>query len=61
MLILFEINHTINNELFRNFIDAYKFKIILQRIIIPKLMMIRQLFHVKNFQLKGKKLVDISP
>ncbi len=36
-------------------------KSILQRIIIPKYMVIRQLFHVKNFQLKGKKLVDISP
>ena len=32
-------------------------KLILQRIIIPKLMMIRQLFHVKNFQSKEKNLV----
>ncbi len=28
---------------------------ILQRIIIPKFMLIRQLFHVKIFQLKEKK------
>ena len=35
--------------------------LILQRIIIPKFMMIRQLFHVKIFQLKEKNLVEISP
>ncbi len=29
-------------------------KLILQRIIIPKSMMIRQLFHIKIFQLKEK-------
>ena len=37
-------------------------KSILQIIIIPKFMMIRQIFHVNNiFQLKAKKLVEISP
>ena len=35
-------------------------KLILQRIIIPKFMMIRQLFHVKIFKLKIKKMVEIS-
>ena len=38
-----------------------KSNIILQRIIIPKFMMMRQLFHVKNFQMKEKNLVKISP
>ena len=32
-------------------------KLILQRIIIPKFMMIRQLFHVKIVQLKEKELI----
>ena len=36
-------------------------KLIFKRIIIPKFMMIRQLFHVKFFQLKEKSLVELSP
>ncbi len=36
-------------------------KLILQRIIIPKFMMIRQLFHVKMFHLKEFFFIDISP
>ena len=33
-------------------------KLILQRIIIPKFMIIRQLFHVKIFQLKEEKWLN---
>ena len=36
-------------------------KLILQRIIIPEFIMIRQLFHVKYFYLKEIILVKISP
>ncbi len=37
-------------------------KLTLQRIIIPKFMMIRQLFHVKKFPVeREKKMVEISP
>ncbi len=36
-------------------------KLILQRIIIPKFMIKRQLFYVKKFQLKEKNLVGICP
>ena len=36
-------------------------KLISQRIIIPEFMMIRQLFHVKLFQLKEKNLVENDP
>ena len=35
-------------------------KLILQSIIIPKFMMIRQLFHVKNFPVERKIFVEIS-
>ncbi len=35
-------------------------KLKLQRIIISKFMMIRQLFHVKKFQVERKNLVEIN-